>query len=586
MRLFGEIFLKHYLKDLITEALKREKIPLTEIKSVKIEKTRDNQHGNFSTNIALVIAKSIKIKPRDLADRIARSIPESEYIDHIEVAGPGFINFFLCDNAFLSTIDNILENGKKYGRSEFGNGDRILIEFVSANPTGPLHVGHGRGAAYGAAIGNLLEAIGYDIDKEYYVNDAGRQMDILTISIWLRYLEICKVNIFFPEQAYQGNYIREIAQTIFEDIGDVSNSDIKSQIDEISSSHDAEQYLDDLISMAKFELGEEKYELFFTQGLDRILNEIRTDLEKFGITYDNWYSERSLAGDNQIDNCINYMRDNGKTYEKDGALWFRSSEFGDEKDRVIIRENGQTTYFASDIAYHKSKFDRGYNKIINIWGADHHGYIDRIKAALKALDKDPDALKILLVQFVSLYRGKEKVQMSTRSGQYVTLHELREEVGRDAARFFYILRKSEQHLDFDLELAVSHSNDNPVYYIQYAHSRICSVVKQLHEKGYKFTPGVTKGNLDLLIEPQEQALLARLTQYPETVHNAAITFEPHQIAYYLRDLANDFHTYYNACQFLVENEVLRNARTTLICAVQQVIQNGLDLLGVSAPESM
>ncbi|MEE9552271.1 MAG: arginine--tRNA ligase, partial [Gammaproteobacteria bacterium] len=378
---------------MILVALEHEGISLPPNKAIQIEKTRDSQHGDYSSNVALIIAKSVDSNPRELADRIAGHLPDSELIDHAEVAGPGFINFFLNNNAYISTINEIIEAGGNYGCSDYGEGKPILIEFVSANPTGPLHIGHGRGVAYGAAVANLLEAIGYRVDREYYVNDTGRQMDILTLSIWLRYLEICDANIIFPEQAYQGEYIKAIARKLIAEKGDLLSKDTAALFSQHDTKADTEKYLDDLIDLAKSTLGENNYEFVLKLGLNEILNEIRTDLEDIGVTYDNWFSERSLTIDDQINKCIKQLDDNGYIYEKDGAQWFRSSKFGDEKDRVVIRDNNQTTYFASDIAYHKSKYDRGYTQIIDIWGADHHGYIARVKAALEALDKDTDALK-------------------------------------------------------------------------------------------------------------------------------------------------------------------------------------------------
>jgi arginyl-tRNA synthetase len=587
VQLFGDISLKHQLQNIVFDAL--EQLSLDDVTPqtadiIQIEKTRDKQHGDFSSNIAMVLAKAIEKNPRELADKIAQSITSSDLIERVEVAGPGFINFFLTQKAYHFVINEILTEEDKFGYSDFGQAESVLIEFVSANPTGPLHIGHGRGAAYGEAVANLLKATGYHVDKEYYVNDAGRQMDILILSIWLRYLEIHKIKIDFPEQAYKGEYIIHIASELKSEKGNILIRDISAL--ESKSEADFDKQLDNAIKFLKLELDEEEYEYVLDLGLNKILEDIRTDLEEFGITYDNWFSERELLNTNLINECVQQLQSHSHIYEQEGAQWFRSSELGDEKDRVIIRDNGQSTYFASDIAYHKAKFDRGYSKIIDIWGADHHGYIARVKAALKAMDEEPEKLEILLVQFASLYRGKEKVQMSTRSGQFVTLKELREEIGNDAARFFYVMRKNEQHLDFDLELAKSESNDNPVYYIQYAHARICSVLKQLNEKGFNYTVKKTIGDLALLKEPHELDLLTLLAQFPEIVHSSATNYAPHQVCYYLRDLAYAFHTYYNACQFLVDNESLRNARITLICSVRQVIRNGLALLGVSAPETM
>ena len=582
--------MKQELQQLLTEAIsivqKKMNLSFSAIDDIQIERTRDQAHGDFACNIAMVLAKQAKTNPRELASALLENLPDSEIIDRVEIAGPGFINFFLSKQSRLDVISKILQTGKNYGRSEFGSGKSILVEFVSANPTGPLHVGHGRGAAYGAVVSDLLEAIGYKVDREYYVNDAGRQMDILTISIWLRYLEQCGFRIDFPENAYQGDYIREIADKLYSDNQQAFCSEVDFPKDIIVDSDDPETSIDQLISFSKSTLGSENYQAILNSGLNEILDEIREDLADFGVVFDCWFSEQSLSNDDQIQKCIDRLKKSEFVYEENGALWFRSTTFGDEKDRVIIRDNGQTTYFASDIAYHVEKFSRGYDKVINIWGADHHGYIARIKAALSALNENPDKLEILLVQFATLFRGTEKLPMSTRAGQFVTLKELRDEVGKDAARFFYIMRKSEQHLDFDLELAKSKSSENPVYYIQYAHARICSVMKQLEEKGLSYDVEMGNHNLHILTEPPEEKLITALSRYPEIVHAAAIDYEPHQIAYYLRDLANEFHSYYNSCQFIVDSCELRNARLNLINASKQVIFNGLGILGVSAPEEM
>lgn len=584
MRLFWGMSLKQVIHDLIRQSLGQ--LALNDSDSIKIEKTRDEKHGDFATNVAMVLAGKTGVKPRELAEKIISCLPQSDLVEKVEIAGPGFINFFLTRHAHLQVISEIFTTGDSYGRCDHGEGKSILIEFVSANPTGPLHIGHGRGAAYGAATANLLEATGYKVDREYYINDAGRQMDILAASVYLRYLEKCGIDINLPEKAYQGSYVKSIAEKIHAEKKDVLKTDISALNASLNNNTDSEKQLDNLIDFIKRSLGNENYQYVFDAGLNEILADINSDLEEFGVVFNNWFSERGLLAGADVKACIETLKKNGHLYEADGALWFRSTEFGDEKDRVVIRDNGQLTYFATDIAYHKSKFDRGYEKAIDIWGADHHGYMVRVKAALAALKLDPDKLDILLVQFASLYRGDVKVQMSTRSGQFVTLRELRDEVGKDASRFFYVMRKSEQHLDFDLELAKSQSQDNPVYYIQYAHARICSVKRQMQEKGYKFTPITETAGLAVLEDPHELALLSRLASYPETVFTAATSYEPHQIGYFLRDLANEFHTYYNACQILVDNEILRNARLSLISAAQQVIKNGLTLLGVSAPESM
>ena len=578
--------MKQELQQLLLEAISivqaKMDVTFSAIDDIKIERTRDQSHGDYACNIAMVLAKQAKTNPRELAAALLGNLPESEIIEHVEIAGPGFINFFLTKQSRLNVITNILQAAEAYGRSEFGSGKSILVEFVSANPTGPLHVGHGRGAVYGAVVSDLLEAIGYKVDREYYVNDAGRQMDILTVSIWLRYLELCEINIEFPENAYQGDYIRNIAGKLLSD----KQQSLSSSMDFPETKDDVETHIDQLIAFAKQSLGSENYQTILDRGLNEILADIRDDLADLGVVFDRWFSERSLASNNRIQKSITKLKDSAFVYEEKGAIWIRSTEFGDEKDRVIIRDNGQATYFASDIAYHVEKFSRGYDKAINIWGADHHGYIARVKAALSALDENPDALEILLVQFATLYRGTEKLPMSTRSGQFVTLKELFDEVGKDATRFFYILRKSEQHLDFDLELAKSKSNENPVYYIQYAHARICSVLKQVKEKGFTYDAKIGNNNLHTLTELSEEKLITALSRYPEVMHSAATEYEPHQIAYYLRDLANEFHSYYNSCQFIVDSDDLRNARLNLICASKQVICNGLGILGVSAPEEM
>ncbi len=578
--------MKQELQQLLMEAISivQEKMDVTfsAIDDIKIERTRDQSHGDYACNIAMVLARQAKINPRQLAAALLENIPGSEIIERVEIAGPGFINFFITKQSRLNVITNILQAAEAYGRSEFGSGKSILIEFVSANPTGPLHVGHGRGAVYGAVVSDLLEAVGYKVDREYYVNDAGRQMDILTVSIWLRYLEQCEIKIDFPANAYQGDYIRNIADKLLSD----KQQSLSSNMDFPETKDDPEIHIDQLIAFAKTTLGSENYQTILDLGLNEILGEIRGDLADLGVVFDRWFFERSLSSDDQIQKCIAKLKDSAFVYEEEGALWFRSTAFGDEKDRVIIRDNGQATYFASDIAYHVEKFSRGYDKAINIWGADHHGYIARVKAALSALDENPDALEILLVQFATLYRGTEKLPMSTRSGQFVTLKELLDEVGKDATRFFYILRKSEQHLDFDLELAKSKSNENPVYYIQYAHARISSVLKQVKERGFTYDAEIGTNNLHTLTEPSEEKLITALSRYPEVLHSAATEYEPHQIAYYLRDLANEFHSYYNSCQFIVDSDDLRNARLNLVSASKQVICNGLGILGVSAPEEM
>lgn len=587
--------MKHQIKSLVSQAvdaLKQAGILDDSIQpNVQIEHARDKQHGDYACNIAMMLAKQAKRKPRDLAEEIIKHLPASVLVDKTEIAGPGFINFYMSTNAFHSVVTDVLDQKQSFGRSDIGQGKPIQVEFVSANPTGPLHVGHGRGAAYGATVSNLLEAAGYNVHREYYVNDAGRQMDILGTSVWLRYLDLCGETIVFPKNGYQGDYIWDFAANLHRENGDKFRHPVDKVFegvpaDEGEDGGDKEAHIDGLIKNARSLLGEANYNTVFEEGLNRILEDIRQDLEEFGVTYDDWFPERKLFTNGSVDTAIKRLQDADHAYEKNGAIWFRSSEFGDEKDRVLVRDNGIKTYFASDIAYHMNKLERGYDRVIDVWGADHHGYVPRIKAALKAMGDDPDKLDVLLVQFAVLYRNGEKVQMSTRSGEFVTLRELRGEVGNDAARFFYVMHKCEQHMDFDLDLAKSRSNDNPVYYVQYAHARICSVWRQMEEKGFTFDESAGRNALDKLIEQHEQDLMNSLSRYPEIVEAAAISHEPHQIAYYLRDLANHLHTYYNAHQFLVDDADVRNARLVLISAVRQTLKNGLELLGVSAPESM
>lgn len=581
--------LKKQIQELLLQSLaileSKEIIPASKDLVIKIEDSRDPEHGDFASNIAMTLAKTAKTNPRQLAQNIIDQLPESDVLERVEIAGPGFINFFLKQNAHQETVVEILKNGHQYGDSKVGSNTPTLIEFVSANPTGPLHIGHGRGAAYGAAVASLLKKTGFDVSCEYYINDAGRQMDILAVSLWLRYLHHIGVEIPFPENAYQGDYIVDIAIKLHKEHAEKFVL-LTENIMPLFSEEDPELKIDGLIKYCIDNLGEENYRIVFDAGLDSILITIKNDLVDFGVEFNNWFSERSLVENNTVNQCITKLIENDWVYEKDGAQWFRSSKLGDEKDRVLIRENGQATYFASDIAYHLSKVERGFEKIIDVWGADHHGYIARVKASMEALELSSKKLEILLVQFATLYRGKEKLQMSTRSGEFITLKELQDEVGKDAARFFYIMRKSEQHLDFDLELAKSQSNDNPVYYIQYAHARICSVFRQLPEKGINYQQAEALKDISNLNEPHEIKLLVTLARYPGVIEKAAITYEPHQLAYYLKDLANDFHTYYNANQFIVDDNAIRNARLTLIEATKQVIQNGLSLLGVSAPEVM
>ena len=574
--------LKKCIQDLINEGLINEMPP-----KVRLDHTKDKSHGDYATNIALMLAKQAKTSPLELAKIIVNQLEDASFIKKTEIAGPGFINFFLSDASSTSIVSEIIELGEMYGKSEIGKGQSILLEYVSANPTGPLHVGHGRGAAYGATVSNLLRNIGFKVDNEYYVNDAGRQMDILTVSIFLRYLSLCGEQIRFPDNGYQGQYINDIADSIVVESGESFKQSADIVFENICKDGieggDKESHIDELIVRAKDLLGD-NFQTIFQVGIESILGGIKDDLADFGVRFEKWFSEQSLIDSGLSESCITRLKDSGHIYKKDGALWFKTTNYGDEKDRVVVRDNGNHTYFASDIAYHLEKLERGYDKIINVWGADHHGYIPRVKASIGALGHKPDKLEILLVQFANLYRGGQKVQMSTRSGSFVTLEDLRKEVGNDAARFFYILRKSEQHMDFDLDLAKSKTNENPVFYIQYAHARICSVFRQANEKG--FESNLEDANLSLLKEEVEKNILRELSRYKSVIESAAIQYEPHQLAYYLRDLATQFHSYYNACTFILEDQDLTQARLSLIHAAKQILRNGLSILGVGAPESM
>ncbi len=548
-----------------------------------IQRTRDASHGDFATNLAMRLAKPARMSPREIATKIVEKLGDSEHIDNVEIAGPGFINFHLSAAAFHGELLNILDQGDCYGRQESREKPRILLEFVSANPTGPLHVGHGRHAAFGATVGNLLEAAGYPVAREYYVNDAGRQMDILGVSVWLRWLDAQGTEIPFPEAGYRGAYIRDIAAEI--DTDGLTVSDAASVLDGIPDG-DKEVVIETLIAKAKKLLGTDNFDQLRQQSLESIRADIEDDLAGFGVTFDRWYSEQSLTSSKRIDDALSVLEERGMLYKKDGATWFRATDFGDEKDRVVIRENGNKTYFASDIAYHFDKRKRGFDHLIDILGADHHGYVARVRAGLEAMGYAAEDLEVPLMQFVALYRHGEKIAMTTRGGNFIPLRQLREEVGNDAARFYYVSRSNDQHLDFDLDIAKSESNDNPVYYIQYAHARIASVFRQLDERSLQWDAGNGHTNMALLAEQQEKTLMATLSRYPEVIDLAASNRAPQHLVHYLRDLANDFHTYYNAHVFIVDDDKLRDARLVLITAVRIVIANGLAILGVSAPEAM
>lgn len=573
--------LKAHLSSIFSKAVAQISPDASE-PDIHLERPKLAMHGDYACNIAMQLAKALKQNPRQIASAILDALPASDHIEKTEIAGAGFINIFLKSESKQLVLKQILQSGDSFGRCNLGAGKRVQVEFVSANPTGPLHVGHGRGAAFGASLSNLLSTAGFEVTREYYVNDAGRQMDILALSTWLRYLELVGVDILFPSNAYQGTYVRDMARIIFEAHGDRYKhppGEILYDIPTVVSDEDA--HLDDLIMSAKRLLGED-YQYIHDFVLNEQLGDCRNDLMAFGVVFETWFSEQSLFDNGMVAQAVENLEAAGHIYVQNGAKWFRSTEFGDEKDRVVQRENGLYTYFASDIAYHLNKIERGFDRIIDIWGADHHGYIARVKGALQAAGAPSEKLEIALVQFAVLYRDGKKASMSTRSGEFVTLRELRREVGNDAARYFYVLRKCDQHLDFDLDLAKSQSNENPVYYVQYAHARIARVLEQwggdpadLH----KADPAQLSGEHEL-------DLLQRLIDYPDLIESAARELSPHLIAFYLKELASAFHSYYNASQFLVPDEQIKLARLSLIAAVKQVIRNGLDLLGVSAPEKM
>jgi arginyl-tRNA synthetase len=558
---------------------------------LEVERARDPRHGDYATNAAMQLAKPLKQNPRQIAQSIVENLPASDLVAGTEIAGPGFINFRLNPDAFHRELTDIVSRGSLYGTSRVSSGRRVIVEYVSANPTGPLHVGHGRHAAYGDTVSRLLAATGYEVHQEYYVNDAGRQMDILALSVFLRLYELAGNPVNFPSAGYRGDYVTDIAAKAPAAVQNlISQIDINALFADLPADApqdgDADVYLDQLIERLREYSGSKGFAAILQCALDAILADIKNDLAEFGVNPDNWFSEQSLADNGAVDRALQRVSESGKSYEKDGAIWFRATDYGDEKDRVIVRENGRTTYFASDIAYHLDKRERGFDILIDILGADHHGYVARVKAGLEAMGEPPESLEVNLVQFVVLFRGKEKVQMSTRSGEFITLRELRNEVGDDAARFYFVMRSNDQHLDFDLELAKSKSSENPVYYIQYAHARVCSLMRELGNRGLTFDSNKAKTQLHLLTEEHEVNLMRNLSQFPEIVELAARQRAPQHVVHYLRELAHDLHTYYNAHRFIIENEDLRNARLFLASATRQVLSNGLALVGVSAPESM
>lgn len=547
---------KQGIEAAVQAAVREGDLPAGEYPSVLLEVPPQKEFGDFATNIAMQSARTARKSPRDIAAVILRHL-KAPWLLKADVAGAGFINFFLKHDLMYNTLQDILAAGGKYGTAPLRKDDTIQVEYVSANPTGPLHVGHGRGAAYGSALVNLLRAAGYNVQSEYYINDAGNQMDNLAVSVNARYLELLGKPSKIPENGYHGADIIETARAIIEQDGDRY-----LQLDEA-----------------------ERLVIFKNRAYEEKLKALKRDLENFNVTYDRWFSERRLHPE-AIREACETLKANGNIYEKDGALWLKSSAYGDDKDRVVIRDNGVPTYLAADIAYHKNKYERGFKKMINIWGADHHGYVARVKAAMEALGFDADKLEILLLQMVSLFRNGELVKMSKRTGRAVTLNELIEEVGTDAARYFFIMRSLDTQLDFDLDLATSHSNENPVYYIQYANARIFSIYRQVAENGDTFDMTWKNVVWNKLQEERELELIKKISAYPEEIQTAAADRAPHRIARFVYELAGLFHAFYNNCHIIQSDKELEEARLALVTAVQITIANSLAVLGISAPEKM
>lgn len=527
-----------------------------ELPEVLLEVPPQKEFGDFATNFAMQSARALKCNPRMIAQAVVDNL-DCAYVEKMEIAGPGFINFYLKQDWMYDMLAGIIAEGENYGNLASDCKEKIQLEYVSANPTGPLHVGHGRGAAVGSALANLMKAAGMNVSREYYINDAGNQINNLAASVNARYLEQLGQTVEFPENGYHGYDIIETAERIVRIYGDK------------------------FLNMSE----EERLQEFRTIALKEKLAALKEDLEAFNVTYDEWFSEQTLHDAKAINSACDLLTERGYMYEQDGALWLKATEYGDDKDRVVIRDNGVPTYFAADIAYHQDKYARGFDRVINLWGADHHGYIARMKAAVGALGYHPDQLEVLILQMVSLYRNGELVKMSKRTGQSVTLNELIEEVGTDAARFFFVMRSIDSQLDFDLTLATEKSNENPVYYIQYAHARICSIMRQLEEAGIVVMPA-TEAKLNTMTEASELELIKKLGEYPEMLASAAKERAVHRVAHYVHDLAGLFHSFYNQCRILGVDSDLQQARIALVKTVGHVIRHALGILGVSAPERM
>ena len=554
--------MKKSLTELISDAVGRcmDKGLLRsgEVPPLILESPKDKHHGDYATNIAMVMTAREGKPPKEVARIIMSQLEDEDgIIEKAEIGGPGFINFYLKETVWYSILEEVEREGQQFGKGRIGKGRWVQVEFISANPTGPLHVGHGRGAAIGDALAKILDACGYRVFKEYYINDVGTQMNTLGQSVYLRYLSALGKDVEFPDYCYQGDYIAEIARKAVKERG--------------------EEYLHcsqevSIQSLASF-------------GADDILQGIRGDLDQFGVHFDGWFSEKELYREEKVPRAIEDLKKRGLAYEEDGALWLKTAQYGDEKDRVLVKASGETTYFASDVAYHKDKLDRGFEVLINVWGADHHGYVPRMKAALSAMGKDEAVLKIVLVQLVSLMRDGKPIAMSTRAGEFTTLRNVVEEVGRDAARFFFLMRRPDSQLDFDLELAKRQSSENPVYYVQYAHARISSIFREALNKDIAL-PRFEDVDVHLLVLPDELDLLRHLTAYPEVLEASALALEPHRIPFYLMELSSLFHSYYNKYRVISSEVELTKARLLLVRAIKEVIESALNVLGISAPEKM
>jgi|TARA_B100000809_G_scaffold48468_1_gene43176 arginyl-tRNA synthetase len=550
--------IKIIIHDALENARQAGELELSPFPEIVVEKPKDEKMGDFSTNVAMTLARSERKNPKVIAESVARYLKNgSNDLSQVEIAGPGFINLKMSNEFFLQRLRSAVKQGDDFGQTDVGQGTKVMIEFVSANPTGPLHVGHGRGAAVGDALGRILKKAGYDLSTEYYINDVGNQMNFLGRSTWLRYRELLGEVIEFPADHYRGEYIKDIANEIIE------------------------QKRDEFLNLPE----EECIPFFRKYATDNILQGIQKDLAEFRVTFDNWFSEQSLYDDNSVEKAIEWLKGKGHIYEKDGAVWLKSSAFNDDKDRVLVKKTGEKTYFCSDIAYHQNKINRGFKKIINLMGADHHGYVPRMEAVLQAMGYDNKIFKILLIQFVSLLRAGEKISMSTRAGEFETLRDVVSEVGVDVARYYFLMRSSDTHLEFDLELAKKENSENPVFYIQYAHARICSIFRTAEEKGVVWDRS-NEVDLSLLVEEEEFGIIRAVLAFPEIVEKSARALEVHRISHYLLDMVSRFHGYYSRHRVISDDKALTLARLSLLDAIRITIRNGFELMGISSPEKM